>query len=69
MEIKQAKALSSNYRERGFLTGAKAGNLYLFDYSLFVISPQEDEVAGSPSKGEVSWACNYWKYLAIIGRG
>ena len=66
--MKVAKALSSNYRERSVLTGAKAGNLYLFDYSLFVIS-QEDEVAGSPSKGEVSWARNYWKYLAIIGRG
>ena len=30
----------------------------IFDYSLFVIS-QEDEVVGSPSKGQVSEACNY----------
>ena len=34
----------------------------IFDYSLFVIS-QEDEVVGSPSKGQVSKACNYWKHL------
>ena len=34
----------------------------IFDYSLFVIS-QEDEVVGSPSKGQVSKACNYWKCL------
>lgn len=34
----------------------------IFHYSLFVIS-QEDEVVGSPSKGQVSKACNYWKHL------
>ena len=34
----------------------------IFDYSLFVIS-QEDEVVGSPSKGQVSKACNYWRHL------
>ena len=44
------------------MTGAKVGNLCVFDYSLFVIS-QEDEVVASPSKGQVSKARNYWKHL------
>ena len=60
MEIKLENVLSHSIDR--FLTGAKAGNFCLFDYSLFVIS-QEDEVVASPSKEQENWAGNYWKYL------
>ena len=44
------------------MTGAKVGNLCLFDFLLLLIS-QEDEVVGSLSKGQVSKARNYGKHL------
>ena len=45
------------------MTGAKAQNLcFFFIFRFFVIS-QENEVVGSPSKGQVSKAPNYWKHL------
>ena len=60
MEIKLENVLSHSIDR--FIDRSKSRNFCLFDYSLFVISP-EDEVVATPCKEQEIWAGNYWKYL------